>query len=79
MVGGAAHEPATSEDFDDTDEPISLAEAVDDLEARVAQSRPDEVVVLDMDEDIDGVTENNDDSDLDDYPNRSPSEPESQV
>ena len=79
VVGGTAHEPATSEDFDDTDEPISLAEAVDDLEARVAQSRPDEVVVLDMDEDIDGVTENNDDSDLDDYPNRSPSEPESQV
>jgi segregation and condensation protein B len=70
VVGGTAH---VSPETNDTDEPVTLDEAVDDLEARASQAEATDIPEddADADEDID--------SELDDYPDSSPPKPESQI
>jgi segregation and condensation protein B len=74
VVGGTSHVPSAS---DETEQPVTLAEAADDLEARASQSEAgDQSSDMDMD-----AVDNDEDTDsaLDDYPDHSPSEPESQI
>jgi segregation and condensation protein B len=72
VVGGTSHVPSAS---DETEQPVTLAEAADDLEARASQSEAG-----DQSSDMDAVDNDEDtDSALDDYPDHSPSEPESQI
>lgn len=76
VVGGTSHVPPAS---DQTEQPVTLAEAADDLEARASQSAAGDQS-NDMDMDMDDVGDDEDSKpELDDHASRSPSEPESQI
>ena len=74
VVGGTSHLPSAS---NETEQPVTLAEAADDLEARASQSGAG-----DQSSDINGDAVDNDEdtsSELDSHTGHSPSEPESQI